>query len=284
MTNFRFSFLAFFFVFSASLFLGADAFSEPPVKSVKGGSLFNGFYGGIDASFVSNESKGTIGPIMVSVAGQPAQPQGPFSFGGTDKLPGGSLFAGYGMTLKRVFLAVELAGSYGSYDNTKAFSSPNFTSDIDITEGYFGTSGRLGFLLKENLMIYSSVGWGRSWVEAKGKVSNIAIPNPLAPGNLPLPLNQPVKTDVTFDGVSFGCGIEYALGEIVGIKGIRARLAYSRLEQGKEKFSYNTAGLETKNLAEGIPGVPPVIIDQTSIPVQADASANVFSLGLLYSL
>ena len=281
----------------------ALAFSTAPVSraqtaSSSGGDKFDGFYGGIDAAFVSNKAEGTVGPLTVTVP-NPAppntmdMPQGPFPFGGTDNLAGGSLFAGYGKTFNRVFAALELGGSYGSYDNTEAFNSPNFDSDIDITQGFFAITTRVGFLLKENAMVYSTLGWGRSWVEAEGAVKTISFPlNPAAPDMLATAeLNQSVKTDLTFDAVSFGVGFEYALGKIMGVDGIRARLNYTRMEQGKEKFSYNAAGLSGRQIPTNvpIPGTDPVeyvnvSIDTEQIPAQADASANVFSFGLVYSL
>ncbi|WP_462137693.1 outer membrane protein [Candidatus Mycalebacterium sp.] len=292
-----FSSLFLFFVFAFS----AASASAQGASSFDGGK-FNGFYGGIDAAFVSTKAEGLVGPIAVEFSvplPPPAVPvsdslnRGPFPFGGTDNLAGGSLFAGYGITLSRFFAALELGGSYGSYDNTKAFNSPNFTSDIDITEGFFAITTRLGFLLKENLMVYSNIGWGRSWVEAEGTVGTVTLPLPSFdprnpdPVSVPLPLNQPIDTDVTFDGVLFGGGFEYALGKVIGVEGIRARLAYTRIEQGKESFSYSAAGLSGRNLAENISVLPPgssISIEQDQIPAQADASVNVYSFGLLYSL
>ncbi|QMU56166.1 MAG: hypothetical protein GKS04_03150 [Candidatus Mycalebacterium zealandia] len=264
------------------------------VSSFDGGK-FDGFYGGIDSAFVSNKAEGMLGPLTATVpVPSPAPPgttvdvsQGPFPFGGTDNLAGGSLFAGYGITLNRVFAALEFSGSYGSYDDTKAFNSPNFTSDIDITQGFFGITTRVGFLLKENTMVYSNIGWGRSWVEATGTVKTISLPpNPSVPDEIAIAvLDRPVHTDVTFDGISFGAGFEYALGEIIGVEGIRARLSYTRIEQGKETFTYEATGLSSEQITAEFRGSPfPITIQDEQIPAQADASANVFSFGLLYSL
>lgn len=264
------------------------AFS-PASHSQDSSKPFDGFYGGLDAAFVSNKTEGTVGPLMVNVATTIMLeiPVSALPFGGTDKLPGGSLFAGYGKSFGRFFAALELAGSYGSYDDTKAFDSPHFDSDIDVTAGFLGASARLGFLLSTNFMVYGNGGVGRNWIEAEGTVKTAEFPLGAFPV-LPLTLNQPVKTDLTFDGISFGGGLEYALENLLGLEGVRVRVAYTRVEQGEESFTY-ADGFAGKNLISadisvGTGNITEIEIASDSVPAKADASVNVISFGLLYSL
>ncbi|MGI9559230.1 MAG: outer membrane protein [Thermodesulfobacteriota bacterium] len=277
------------------------AFS-PASHSQDNSKPFDGFYGGLDAAFVSNKTEGTVGPLMVNIVptGFSTLQISPSAlpFGGTDKLPGGSLFAGYGKSVGRFFASLELAGSYGGYDDTKAFDSPHFDSDIDVTAGFLGASARLGFLLSKNFMVYGNGGVGRNWIEAEGTVRSAAIPIDNAAisaalggqAAFQLPLGQPVKTDLTFDGISFGGGLEYALENLLGLEGVRVRVAYTRVEQGEESFSY-ADGFSGRNLADldgdgssNMTGIDSIEIASDSVPAKADASVNVISFGLLYSL
>ncbi len=247
----------------------------------------------------ANPAPNLILPLPVSAS------FGPFPFAGTDNLPGGSLFAGYGKTFGKFFVAGEFVGSYGSYDNTNAFGSPNFTSDIDITQGHFGIISRLGFLISRNLLAYSTLGWGRSWIEAEGTVHTISfsgqIPNPTDPTGQTLipvsanePLNQSIKSDLVYDGIQFGIGLEYALADLVErLDNFSVRLGYSRIEYRRENFSYNVGGngplmLTVNAPLDPTPGAAPVPLDVTvednSIPAQVNPGVHVVSLGVSYRI
>lgn len=259
-------------------------------------SRFDGVYIGVDGAFASSKSEGIVGPVAVrvSIPGSPAfsMSAGPFSFGGKDNIPGGAIFAGYGKTFGNLFIAGEIAGGYGSYDNTKAFTSSNFNSDIDVNQGYLGTTARIGFLINPNLLAYYHVGWAHNWIEAKGTVKTLSfsLPNPSGAGP-PVPasasLNQSVKSDLTFDGLSFGIGFEYALADLTGVEGIRFRFGYSRIDYAKEKFHYNAnglAGTELKEISVGGRSFPDnsISIQSNSIPAEADSGVHVLFAGLSY--
>ena len=233
-----------------------------------------------------------MGQIDTSVvAGPPGTPGLPvsipsISFGGTDKLPGGSLFAGYSKTFARAFfIAGELNGGYGSYDDTEAFRNNVFTSRIDVTQGYFGATARAGLIIPGNLRVYSSIGWAHNWVEAEGTINSFslsAVPGLLLPPGTPerLGVSWPVKSDLTFDGITFGVGIEYGISSFLPLlKNAYLRLAYSRIQYAKEKFSYDASGFEDVMLPGGIGTLS---IDSNTIPAEADAGVHVISLGLSY--
>ncbi|MCY4042279.1 MAG: hypothetical protein OXF45_00470 [Candidatus Dadabacteria bacterium] len=251
--------------------LSALAVGQPPVSA-------SGWYAGIDSAFVSSKTEGTVGPIGVSITGQPQTIPVTVSYGGTDKLPGGSLFAGYSKTFARAFfIAGELNGGYGSYDDTKAFRNDVFTSRIDVTQGYFGATARAGLIIPGNLRVYSSIGWAHNWVEAEGTINSFSPPGVPGP---PLSVNWPVKSDLTFDGITYGVGIEYGISSLLPLlKNAYLRLAYSRIEYAKEKFSYDASGFEDVMLPGGIGTLS---IDSNTIPAEADAGVHVISLGLSY--
>ena len=273
-----------FSLFLLVFLLSALAVGQPPVSA-------SGWYVGVDSAFVSSKTEGTVGQIDTSVvAGPPGTPGLPvsipsISFGGTDKLPGGSLFAGYSKTFARAFfIAGELNGGYGSYDDTEAFRNNVFTSRIDVTQGYFGATARAGLIIPGNLRVYASLGWAHNWVEAKGTINSFSLS---APAGLPIPQGTPiridgvdwsVKNDLTFDGITYGVGIEYGISSLLPLlKNAYLRLAYSRIEYAKENFSYDASGFEAP-----IEGVGTLSITNTNIPAEADSGVHVVSLGLSY--
>ena len=265
-----------FSLFLLVFLLSALAVGQPPVSA-------SGWYVGIDSAFVSSKTEGTVGQVdtSVSLAAAPGMPIAAsipnISFGGTDKLPGGSLFAGYSKTFARAFfIAGELNGGYGSYDDTEAFRNNVFTSRIDVTQGYFGATARAGLIIPGNLRVYSSIGWAHNWVEAEGTINSFSLPGVPGP---PLSVNWPVKSDLTFDGITYGVGIEYGISSLLPLlKNAYLRLAYSRIEYAKEKFSYDASGFEDVMLLGG----GTLSIDSNTIPAEADAGVHVISLGLSY--
>lgn len=289
-------FLQFFIFLIASVFPLFGSAENRAGTMEKRLSRFDGVYIGVDGAFASSKSKGVVGPVVVSVpvpgsSDSIPMSAGPFSFGGKDNIPGGAIFAGYGKTFGSLFIAGEIAGGYGSYDNTKAFTSSNFNSDIDVNQGYLGTTARIGFLINPNLLAYYHMGWAHNWIEAEGTVKTLSFSLPNPRGGPPVPasasLNQSVKTDLTFDGLSFGVGFEYALADLTGVEGICFRFGYSRIDYAKERFHYNANGLAGTGLKDISAGGLPlpddsISIQSGSIPAEADSGVHVMFAGLSY--
>jgi outer membrane immunogenic protein len=115
----------------------------------------------------------------------------------------GGIFAGYGASIGRFVVGVELEGQVSGVEETARISFVNVTIEQNYS---IGLSGRIGFAITNNLLLYGRAGWAVTRFEA----SATAVPIIDEDGNAWL------------DGPRAGGGIELAIGN-----GLFGRAEYS---------------------------------------------------------
>lgn len=160
-------------LFITSLLISGNAYASP----------FNGAYIGVQAGYEDYHATDTFTGAG-ALAGTTVTGSGDLS-GAV-----GGLYAGYGETFGKFYLGTELTGDLSSSD--KSESASGITSDMKHNYSY-GVSVRPGYVVGDNLLLYSRLGW----IASNFKQSYSGL---LTGG-----------TNVTANGIDTGLGAEYVI-------------------------------------------------------------------------
>lgn len=207
---------------------------------------FDGPYAGIQFGY---HSFGTRESTNAFIVDQPNNNIPTIAFdqsSGSRSLAGvtGGLFGGYGRTvLGRFYVGGEIEGGYSGAANTRsqlvagcsgAPGTVNHTTSVKAKETY-GAAARLGYLIADNVMLYTRFGLQRTRFQVKSSVTS--NDDGLTVGGI----NQ----SKTLNGFRFGMGAEVLLatlfGPTVNMGNSFLRVDWSHTWYGSKTFSGNNS-------------------------------------------
>ena len=165
-------------VLVASISIAGVAFAQT--------SPFEGFYVGGQAGYSSITDE-------VEVAGITVIDETADGFGG-----GG--FMGYGVINGPYYVAVEGEVGYDGADWSA--TGGGLTLDVEAQLTY-GVSFHIGYVIADNLLLYTRLGWARTNFEATATLAGVGS----------------ASSDADLDGFRFGGGVEGMLADNIGIRG-----------------------------------------------------------------
>ena len=149
-------------------------------------SPFEGFYVGGQAGYSNID-------VEVTVAGLGSADDNLDGFGG-----GG--FVGFGVINGPYYVAVEAELGYDGADWSETSGGLTLDAEAQLT---FGASFHIGYVIADDLLLYSRFGYVRTNVEFTGTLTGVGT----------------TSADEDFDGFRFGGGVEGMLADNIGVRG-----------------------------------------------------------------
>jgi len=186
-------------------------------QAADNGGAFNGGYAGVLAGYESFNAKSTDTGIG-SLAGLSSS--GNYGATGTT----GGIFAGYGKEFGKFYLGAEAEASLGNAQEKTNITLGNSYVYTDVQHKYdYGLSIRPGFLVSDNLLLYTRIGFVRSRFD-----------------------DNATDTNVNLNGLRLGLGTEFALSN-----NLNARLdwVYTNYQSNNYSDAYQISKTDTSSNA-----------------------------------